>query len=186
MIFLIIGLTVFFTIHTLPWNPAMRETLLGGLGLTGYRILFAVGSAIGLVLTIFGYGISPKPLLWITPEIGPRIATFFMPLAFILIAAAYLGSNIKRVTAHPMLWGIAIWATVHLINNGDLPSVLLFGGFLLYSLGAMASANKRGAAPATETVPTLRDTVAVVVGMAAAFAVAYFHWVLFGAAAIPS
>ena len=85
-----------------------------------------------------------------------------------------------------MLWGIAIWATVHLINNGDLPSVLLFGGFLIYALGTMASANKRGAAPMSDQLPTARDAIVVVVGIVAALAVAFFHGVLFGVAAIPT
>ena len=107
-----------------------------------------------------------------------------MPLALCLIAAAYTGSNIKRRTAHPMLWGVIIWAAVHLLNNGDLPSVLLFGGFLLAAVLGIISANRRGAVRQTVRVPAWRDGLALLIGLGAAGLIAHFHGTLFGVSVI--
>jgi uncharacterized membrane protein len=180
MIILIAGLVVFFGIHVFPWFPDRRDAAIAKLGRKGYRGLFALVSAAGLGLIIYGYGTADRTFLWAAPAGARELAYILIPIALCLTVAAEIGSNIKRLTPHPMLWSVGIWAAVHLLNNGDVESLLLFGAFLVYSALAMVSANRRGAARITEKRPVWRDAAAVIIGLVAAGAVAHFHQTLFG------
>lgn len=180
MTYLIAGLVVFFGAHVFPWFRARRDAAIARLGKGRYRGLFALVSAIGLGLIVYGYGTADRTFLWAAPEGARALAYITVPIALCLTAAAELGSNIKRFTAHPMLWGVGIWAAVHLLNNGDVGSLLLFGAFLVYAPLAMVSANRRGTAPVNEKRPMWRDAAAVVIGLVAAGAIAHFHAFLFG------
>ncbi len=185
MLFLLIGLTIFYTMHMVPWTPALREKMISGMGSWGYKILFSVVSAVGLGLAILGYAATDGPLMWSTPSFGPRIAFLLVPFAFILAVSAYLGSNVKRITPHPMAWGLALWAFAHLMNNGEIESVILFGSLLIFALGSIYSGNKRGASTTSERFPLWRDITAGVIGMALAMAVVGSHERLFGVAVVP-
>ncbi|MCK5778038.1 MAG: NnrU family protein [Rhodospirillales bacterium] len=180
MSYLIAGLIVFFGIHVFPWFPARRDAAIAKLGRQRYRGLFALTSAIGLGLIIYGYGNADRTFLWAAPEGARHLAYAVVPVALCLAVAAEIRSNIKRLTAHPMLWGVALWAAVHLLNNGDVESLLLFGGFMAYSVLAMLSANLRGAQKMQEKQPLWRDIVALAGGIAATGAIAHFHETLFG------
>lgn len=180
MTYLIAGLVVFFGVHVFPWFSVRRDAAIAKLGTKGYRGLFALVSAIGLGLIIYGYGTADRTFLWTAPEGARELAYVLIPVALCLAVAAELRTNIKRFTAHPMLWSVGIWAAVHLLNNGDVESLLLFGAFLVYSVLAMLSANRRGAARIKEKRPVWRDAAAVVIGLVAAGAIAHFHQALFG------
>lgn len=180
MTFLIAGLIVFFGIHVFPWFPAHREAAITKLGKQGYRGLFALVAGVGLGLIIYGYGSADRTFLWAAPEGARHLAYAVVPVALCLAIAAEIRSNIKRLTPHPMLWSVVLWAAVHLLNNGDVESLLLFGGFLTYSLLAMHSANRRGAQKMQQKQPLWRDIVALSGGIAATGAIAHFHETLFG------
>lgn len=184
MSLLIAGMVVFFGMHMLPWRPDLKAAIVRRIGELPFKGLFAIVSGAGLALMIVGYAASDKTFLWAAPAWAAHLAWLAVPIAWMLVAAAYVGSNIKRVTAHPMLWGVALWSAVHLLNNGDTPSLLLFGGFLVYALAAMASANRRGAVP-SGPVPFWRDAVCVALGLAAGALFAHFHEGLFGVAVMP-
>lgn len=180
MTYLIAGLIVFFGVHVFPWFDARRAAVIGTLSARRYKGLFALLSAIGLGLIIFGYGTAERTYLWTPAEGARHLAYMIVPVALCLTVAAEVGSNIKRLTAHPMLWGVVLWASVHLLNNGDVESLLLFGGFLTYSLLAMLSANRRGAQKMQKKQPLWRDVVTLAGGIAATGAIAHFHETLFG------
>jgi uncharacterized membrane protein len=88
-----------------------------------------------------------------------------MAIAFILLTALLIPSNIRRFTPHPMLWGIVFWSTGHLLANGDLASIIVFGGFGAYALISMWSLNKRGAQKSTTRYSPVRDILVVVTGL---------------------
>ncbi len=90
-----------------------------------------------------------------------------MWLAVTIFPAAYLPTNLKRVMRHPFLWGVTLWAVAHLLTNGDLASLLLFGSFAAYTLFDMWSANRRGAEASKIHYPIWRDGVLVAIGTAA-------------------
>ncbi|MGH8503952.1 MAG: NnrU family protein [Gammaproteobacteria bacterium] len=120
--------------------------------------------------------------LWSPPRWGHVTALGLMPFAFILLAGAYLPSNIKRWTAHPMLWGLVIWTVTHLLANGDLASVILFGGLGALALVMMGSAQVRGATVSGTRQPVTSDIVTIAAGLIAYAIFLAAHPFLFGAA----
>ena len=181
MTLMVTGLVIFFGVHVLPWLPALRERLVARVGAGPYRGLFSLVAGIGLVLLIVGYGMAPKAsVLWAAPAWGPTAALVAVPAALILIAAAYLGTHIKRLTRHPFNIGIALWSAAHLLNNGDLPSLLLFGGFGVYALADIFVASRREPESTPARPAQRRDLVAILAGLVLAGVVAHFHATLFG------
>ena len=180
MIWLIVGLVLFFDAHLVPMVPALRNALVGAIGENGCKGLVAVTAFAGLGLIVFGYSRAGYTPVYTPPPWGMDVAKWLMLPVFPLLVAAYQPSNIKRVTRHPMLWATVLWALAHLSANGDAASVLLFGSFGVWALLAMYSANRRGATLKTESVPVVRDVVNAGVGLAVHVLVAYFHGRIFG------
>lgn len=184
MTLLTIGLVVFFAVHALPWLPPLRAGLLARLGARGYQALFALLSLLGLVLIVMGYGRAEFVALYSPPGWGPTLTRALMLPAAILLVAAYAPGNVRRYTRHPMLWGVSLWSAAHLLANGDLASLLLFGSFGSYALLDMVSANRRGARKAVERLPWSRDAFAVVIGLVVYSGLLRLHPFLFGVPAI--
>jgi len=182
---LTLGMLVFVSIHLLPCSARVRAQLVAGLGEGIYKGAFSVLAAGGLAMIVFGMGRAAFVPIWTPPPWGRHLAWLLVALGFISLVAAYLPSNLRRYTAHPMLWGVVLWAVGHLLANGDLASVILFGGFLLYALGAIACAHRRGARPSDCRYRPIWDLVAAAVGLAAYVAVLSLHPWLFGVAAVP-
>jgi uncharacterized membrane protein len=185
MTLLIAGLLVFFGIHLVPTLVPLRRRLAAWKGEGPYQLGYSLVAAAGLALVVYGKAIAPyvpvyEPPLWTT-----HITWGLMWLAVTIFPAAYLPSNLKRFVRHPFLWGVALWAVAHLLANGDLASLLLFGAFGLYALYDMCSANRRGAALSDVRQPLWRDAVLVAVGTAAYLLIIRLHPLLFGVAVNP-
>ena len=147
-----------------------------------YKGLFALVSAIGLVLIVVGYAVADDRTRVFAPFPAARaIAPYAMSISFILFAAANMRGHLRRVIRHPMLLGLAIWATVHLLANGDRTGTVLFGAFLAYAAIDLVSAVGRGAVKTFVPEPK-HDVMAVVGGIGVALAVMALHRVLFGVA----
>ena len=162
----------------------LRQEIADRLGERGYQGLFSLISLIGFVLIIYGKSRAEFQHLWQPPVWGAKIAALLMVLAFISLAATYMKSNVKRFTRHPMLWGVTFWSAAHLLANGDLASLLLFGAFGVFALYDMYSANKRGAVKQAESYPISKDAVTVVAGVVAYAVFLFAHPYLFGVAVI--
>lgn len=181
MLLLILGLFVFLAIHSLPMFPAKRASIIEKLGELPYKGLFSIISLAGFIAIIYGKGAAPFIAIWNPPAIFLMITKALMLPVFILLAAAYIPSNIKGKIKHPMLAGVKLWALAHLLSNGDLASILLFGSFLAYGVVDMISANKRMDQTAVAAKkPIFLDILVVVVGLAVYGAVAMHHMQLFG------
>lgn len=182
MMVLIVGLILFLGIHLLPTQPELRDGLKERIGAGPYRILFAALSFAGLVVIVLGFHklqLHPgkNPILWDPPVWTRHIAVTLMLPSIILLVAALIPSRIRTVTRHPMLIAIKIWALAHLLANGDLGSLLLFGSFLAFAVYDRISIKKRGSlAPVTAAKPTsaLNDVAVIVVGLA------IYAWLLLG------
>jgi uncharacterized membrane protein len=153
MTLLACGLIIFFATHLLPTRPAWRLLLQAKLGPNRYRGLFSLGSMLGFILIVIGMGRAPHVSLWEPPAWGRLATVVIMFPTLYSITASFLSSRLTKLTAHPMLWGMTLWAAGHLLSNGDLASVLLFASFACYSLFDMASANRRGARPKSRQIP---------------------------------
>jgi len=184
MLLLTLGIIVFASVHLVPGFPTIRERLVGRLGEGGYMALFSGVALAGLVLIIIGKATADVVPLWGPPGWGRVAALVIMPFAFVLLAGAYLPTNIKRFTAHPMLWGVTGWASAHLLANGDLASLVLFGGLGAFALFDMWSVNVRGAQVFATRQPVVKDLITVIAGFIAYGVFLALHPYLFGATAI--
>ena len=181
---LVLGMVVFFGIHlALAFAPALRVRLVRGLGgERHYRRCFALVAVAGLLLMIWGKVMAGHIPLWQPPSWGARAALWLMLPSMVLLASL-MGSNLKHLVRHPMLCGVTLWATAHLLANGDLGSLLLFGGFLAYALFAICSLTRRGAVSrqrAPRKMPFSRDVSAVALGVIVFGVVGILHPYLFG------
>lgn len=185
MIYLVLGIILFFVMHLVPSVPALRARLIALLGENGYKAVYSLVSLAGLVLMVYGFSQSPVEPLYVPPAWGRNVVFILMAVSFVLFAAADMKSNVKRFTRHPMLWGIALWSGVHLAVNGNLAEVLLFGAFFVYAFVAMVSANLRGATLQQEKYPIKKDLMAIVGGIVVyVIFVKWLHPLLIGVAVI--
>ena len=195
MVLMIAGLVVFFAIHLLPTQPDVRGGMIERFGEGGYKGFFTVVSLVGFALIVFGYGKmqgelgSKNPIIWYPPVWTQHLAPLLMIPSLILLAAAYVPSNIKRIVGHPMLAAVKLWAFAHLLANGDLASIVLFGSFLAYAVFDRISVKRREAAaggPPVRTGGVTGDVIAVIVGLGVYAALVFFaHEWLFGVAPVP-
>lgn len=185
MTLLVAGLVVFFGVHLVPASPRLRARLVGGIGEWPYKGAFSVVALAGLAMVVAGMGRAPHVALWQPPAGSAAVAAILMGPALILLAAANFRNNIRRVARHPMSLGVLLWSLSHLWANGDLDSLLLFGGFAAFALFDMRPSGQR-AADAGELLAVARDWVAVAVGLAAYLGLAALHGRLFGVAVFPA
>ena len=149
MTWLIVGLVLFLGVHSVSIvAPMARDRWAGALGENGWKGLYSVLSLAGLVLIAMGYGAAREaPVILYTPPAGLRhLAALLMLPVFILLLAAYLPGRIQRAARHPMLAAVKFWALAHLLANGSLADVLLFGGFLAWAVADRISVKRRAAA----------------------------------------
>lgn len=181
---LILGLIVFLGAHTFVTFRDARTAAMARLG-HGYRALFALVALAGLALIIYGYGqyrAHDWVQIWSPPAFMRHITIGLMLFASIFITAAFIPSHIKAKLKHPMLAGVKIWALAHLLSNGDLGSILLFGSFLAWGVYARIAAKRRGDTGAT-VAPTgwTNDIIVVALGIVIYLALGFaFHPMVIG------
>jgi uncharacterized membrane protein len=178
LLILIIGLAVMLGAHVFVTFREHRAGLIARLGQHGYRALFSVVSLTGLVLIVWGYSeyrAHEWIQLWSPPAFMRHITVGLMLFAAIFITAAFVPSHIKARLKHPMLAGVKTWALAHLLSNGDLGSILLFGSFLAWGVYGRIAAKRRGDLGAT-TAPAgwSNDVIVVVLGVAVYFVLGYY------------
>jgi uncharacterized membrane protein len=168
---LMAGLVLFIGAHVFVTMRDQRAALIGRIGEWPYKGVLALVSVIGLILIGYGFG-EYRATDWIDVWYPPRwtyyITQFLMWPASIFVVAAYIRGNIWRTLKHPMLVGVKTWAVAHLISNGDLGSILLFGSFLVWAGYDRMTLKYRGDAGAP-TIPAgghRNDIIALVVGTA--------------------
>ena len=147
LIALIIGLIVLLGAHVFVTFRGAREQAIEQLGQGGYRILFTLVSLAGLVFLVWGYGeyrAHEWLQIWTPPSYMRHVTEGLMLFAVIFISAAYIPSHIKAWLKHPMLASVKTWALAHLLSNGDLGSIVLFGAFLAWGVYARIAAKRRG------------------------------------------
>lgn len=190
MIYLIAGIGVFMGTHVFA---AMRDrggnSLRDRLGYGPYMGLFSVVALLGLGLIIYGYGAArPAAILYSPPTAMRHVNLLLMAIAMVLLIAAYVPTGyIKKAVKHPMILALKVWAFGHLLANGELNSVILFGGFLAYGVISRISAKRRGdLGPGPNAVVNpMGDVLALLIGLGLYAAIAfYLHPILFGVAVI--
>lgn len=183
---MILGLVLFLGIHVFITKREARAALIAAIGEGGYKIAFSLVSVVGLVLIVWGYAqyrATGWIDVWYPPVAMKHITIALMLPAVIMIAASYIRGRIYTTLKHPMLAGIKLWALSHLLANGDLGSIILFGSFLAWAVFDRISLKRRpdSGAPPIPVGGVGNDAIAVGVGVVAYLALAFaFHPVVIG------
>jgi len=181
---LVAGLLLFLFAHLSPGVLGLRGLLVNRLGEGRFLAIYIAMSVTGMVCIITGKFIAPFINIWTPPDWSRVAALILVAFGLILLAALLLPTNLRRLTRHPMLWGITLWSVGHLLANGDVASMIVFGGFGGYALISIWSLNRRGAKKSTLTYSVLNDVVLLAVGLGVYAGLLWLHPYLFGVAAI--
>ncbi|MDT8999599.1 NnrU family protein [Paucibacter sp. APW11] len=184
---LILGLILFLGVHSTriiaeDWRSARRAAI----GENAWKLGYTAISLLGFALIIWGFGQARQDalVLWATPRGMNHLAALLMLLSLVLLVAAYVPHNhLKARLGHPMLLGVKVWALAHLLANNTLPELLLFGGFLIWSVLCFRSARQRDRLnPPAAITPRIGATLLTVLIGAALWALFAFwaHALLIG------
>ena len=185
---LVLGLALFLGAHVFVTLRTPRAALIKDIGEGRYKGLMALVSLAGLVLIGYGFGqyrATGWIDVWSPPGWTYYITQILMWPASIFVVAAYSRGNIWRALKHPMLVGVKTWAAAHLISNGDLGSIVLFGSFLAWAVYDRITLKHRSdpGAPAIPVGGHRNDTIALVVGTVLFLALGFiFHPLVVGVA----
>src|SRR5438094_827616 len=178
---MILGLAVFLGSHTFITMRSARAALVARLGEWPYKGLFSLVSLAGLVLIGWGfanYRAAGYINVWMPPAWTRHVTLLLVWPAIICVVAAYVPGDIKRVLKHPMLVGVKLWAVAHLISNGDLGSIILFGSVLAWAVFDRVTL-KRRTDPGAPPIPAggrRNDFLAIAVGTLTYFVLGWwFH-----------
>ena len=183
MNYLILGLVIFLGVHSVrivadDWRTRTRARM----GEAAYKGVYSLASLLGLGMIIWGFGLARETpvMLWMPPRGMRHAAALLTLLSFVLLAAAYVpGNAIRARFHHPMVLGVKTWALAHLLANGSVAHVLLFGSFLAWSVLCFIAARRRDRVLGTVYAPgnTAGTVLTVAVG---GLAWAFFAFVLHG------
>jgi uncharacterized membrane protein len=172
---LILGLVLFLGAHVFVSLRAERAKFIERFGDKAYKWMISLVSAAGILIAGWGFGLYRATGwvdVWYPPSWTRHVAVALIWPAIICIMAAFLQGKIKKTLKHPMIVGVKLWAVAHLITNGDLGSIILFGSILVWAVYDRTSFKFRtddGASPLAGVLPagmsdTTKDVLAVVIG----------------------
>ncbi len=170
MLLLVLGLILFFGVHIVPMLPDLRARLIATVGDGLYRGLYSIVALAGLVLIVWGYGQARDagvPFVYDPPFFMRYMTHLVMLPVFVLLVSAYAHGRITGRARHPMVLAVKLWAFAHLLSNGDIASVLMFGSFLVWAVAdriSLARRERRGLVTVHDG-PAQNDIVAVIVGL---------------------
>ena len=173
----ILGLAVFFGVHcismvALGWRDRVAERL----GTRAWQGIYSVASLIGFYLLVTGYGAAQAStaVLYATPPAFRYVAALLMLPAFSLAHASVIPGRIRTAAQHPLLLATMLWAVAHLLTNGSVADLLLFGVFLVWAVTVRISLQHRPARPIRALPSSPANDVIVVVGGLALYAIFIF------------
>lgn len=177
MLYLIVGLALFLGVHSVRiFGDDWRTQTLARWGEARYKGLYSLVSAMGLALIVWGFSIAREtPVVVWLPPVGMRHSSALLTwVAFVLLAAAYVPRNgIKARVHHPMVLGVKVWALAHLLANGMLSHLVLFGALLVWAVLDFSAAKKRDRTQGT-TYPA-----GVLAGTLGTLAIGSLAWAVF-------
>jgi uncharacterized membrane protein len=186
LVLLLIGLAIFVATHVFVTRREARAEAIARMGEEPYRLVFSAVSLVALVLIGWGFALYRADdwfPLWAPPVWTRHVTAALMLPAVILIVAAYIPGHIKRAVKHPMLTGVKLWAFAHLLANGDLGSLVLFGSILAWAVYDRISLKSRtdDGGPPIPVGGWRNDLIAVIVGILVYLALGFtFHPLVIG------
>lgn len=185
MLMLIAGIVIFLGIHSARMvAPGFRQSVIDGRGEGAWKGIYTIASLAGFVLLVWGYGEArvggSNEFFYSGPTWLKHIVVLLMAPAMVFLVASQLpAGRIKKTLKNPMLIAVKTWAIAHLLVNGDLASILLFGTFLIWAVLLTINTNRRGNPP-LDTISVRSDLIAVFVGVGlwAAFIMILHEWLI--------
>lgn len=174
---LIVGLILFLGVHSIAIvAPDWRDRAVARLGRGRWQAACSVIAAVGLVFVVLGYAAArgQTAILYVPPRWMQAITTTLMLPVFPLLLAAYLPGVIRTALRHPMLVAVKLWALAHLLANGSLADVLLFGSLLAWAVADRISLKRRAPRP-VPSLPAGRFNDLIAVGGGIVLYVAMLH-----------
>jgi len=181
----IAGLFVFFALHTIPFSPTRKTKLTDRFGAKRYKTAFRIIALIAVAMICFGWNDFSNIYFYEPPVYLKQIHIMLMLPTTYLLVAAEIPNNIKRLMPNPMLTGMKLWATSHMLANGDLRSMILFISILVFCVIAVILTNKRDEKTKPDALPLSTDIRAIVLSVVIYCTVIYFHGSLFGMPVLP-
>ena len=180
MVYLLAGLAIFLGVHSVRvfadgWRSQMRDKL----GVQTYRGLYSLLLLAGFMLIVWGFGIARQtPVqLWMPPVGMRHLAALLTLVAFVLLASAYVPDNmIKARVHHPMVAGVKVWAFAHLLANGNLAHVILFGTFLAWAVLLFIASRKRDRRDSVDYASGQAGATGMAVAIGVASWIAFTLW----------
>jgi len=176
MLILILGLVLFLGVHSARIvAEGSRQRFIEQRGANAWKGLYSIASLLGLILIVIGYGRAPEVYLWVPPGVLRPIAWLLIAVAFVLVVAAYVpGNHLKERIGHPMVVGVKVWAFAHLLVNGTLAALVLFGAFLIWAVVDFIASRKRDRREGVEYAAGTTGATLISVG------IGLVGWVVFG------
>jgi uncharacterized membrane protein len=167
MAVLILGIVLFLGVHSIRMlAPQWRDARIAAMGEGAWKGAYSIASLLGLVLLVWGYGMARQasPVLYAPPAWMAHLAILLMAISFVSLAVSqFPAGRLKPILKHPMLLAVKVWAFAHLLVNGDLASLLLFGSLLGWAVWNRIALKRRGA-PIAKPGPAKWDIAAVLTG----------------------
>ena len=180
MVLLVLGVALFALAHfATAFDLAPRRRSIERFGADGHRGVFSLVVIAAVALIVLGWRGSEPVFLYGPPAWSRAAANGAMVIAFLLFVASGAPSNVRRFLRHPQLLSVLVWAIAHLVANGDVRSLVLFGGLGAWAALMIPALNRRDGAwerPAPQ--PIVGDVVVVAIAGAVFFGVRWAHpWI---------
>jgi uncharacterized membrane protein len=187
VVFLILGVLIWSGVHLIPSLGAkMRARWIERMGEGPYKGLFALSLVGALVLMVVGWRSAAPVALYVAPTTGGLLTSAAMFVSLVLFLGSSVPTNLKRFVRHPQLTGVAVWALAHLLANGDVRSLVLFGGLGLWAVVAMVCINRRdGDWQKPAPLPLSAEIKPLVAGIVGFALFAFLHPYISGVSALP-
>ena len=177
MTLLILGVLLWWIVHSFPiFAHPQRQALVARMGENPYKGVYSLLILASVVLMVIGYRGADYVHVYAPPVWGLHLNNLLMVIAVALFGASHSKGNAKRFVRHPQLSAVTVWGVAHLLANGDLASVILFGGLAVWAVVAMVGTNRRdGAWVKPAPAPLKKDLILVAITLVLFVVIVVLH-----------
>lgn len=177
MTLLILGVLLWWIVHSFPiFGHPQRQALVARMGENPYKGVYSLLILASVVLMVIGYRGADYVHVYAPPSWGLHLNNLLMVIAVALFGASHSKGNAKRFVRHPQLSAVTVWGVAHLLANGDLASVILFGGLAVWAVVAMVGTNRRdGAWVKPAPAPLKKDLILVAITLVLFVVIVVLH-----------